>query len=120
MKPEAELQCKIVHFLRLNNILCFAPCSEMFMTLNRGGNFGLFQHYVNMGFEKGVLDVWLFKSGKTFVIECKAPGKKTSKDQDGFIVRLNREQIPNAVIDNYYDFLDQLFKWGVIREMPMR
>jgi len=89
------------------------------MTLNRGGNFGLFQHYVNMGFEKGVLDVWLFKSGKTFVIECKAPGKKISKDQDGFIIRLNREQIPNAVIDNYYDFLDQLFKWGVIKKIPV-
>lgn len=120
MKPEADLQCKIVHFLRLNNILCFAPCPEMFMTLSKGGNFGLFQHYVNMGFEKGVLDVWLFRNGKTFVVECKAPGKKTSKDQDGFIVRLHRENIEYAVIDNYYNFLDQLFRWGVIKKIPAK
>lgn len=116
MKPEAELQCKVVHFLRSNNILCFAPCNEAFMTVTQGKkNFGLYQHYINMGFEKGVLDVWIFKAGKTYVIELKSPTGKLSPSQIGFIARLEREDIPYLVTDCYYTAINQLDKWGVIK-----
>ena len=123
MKPEADLQCRIVHYLRSNNILCFAPCNEAFMTLSaqvgkREGNkknFGLFQHYVNMGFEKGVLDVWILHRGGVFVIECKSEKGKLSSAQIGFIARLERESIPYLVTDCYYNAIDQLDKWGVIK-----
>lgn len=90
------------------------------MTLSaRQKNFGLFQHYINMGFEKGVSDIFIFNSGKTFVIELKAPGGKLSPSQVGFITRLEREKIPVVVMDNYYNVIDQLFKWEVIKKMPL-
>lgn len=129
MKPEADLQCRIVHYLRSNNILCFAPCNEAFMTLlntrkpdpettfkkRSDVGYGLFQHYINMGFEKGVLDVWILHKGGVFVIECKSPTGKLSPSQIGFIARLERESIPYLVTDCYYTALDQLDKWGVVK-----
>lgn len=115
MKPEADLQCKLIHYLRSNNILCFAPCNEAFMTVTTGKkNFGLYQHYVNMGMEKGVLDVWILHRGKTYVIELKAPTGKLSPSQIGFIARLEREDIPYLVTDCYYTAVDQLDEWGVL------
>lgn len=108
MKPEADLQCRIVHYLRSNNILCFAPCNEAFMTVNRGQkNYGLMQHYINMGMEKGVLDVWILHKGGVYVIECKSEKGKLSPSQVGFIARLERESIPYLVTDCYTDAI----KW---------
>lgn len=123
MKPEADLQCKLIRYLKSNNILCFAPCNEAFMTLSaqvgkRDGNkknYGLFQHYINMGFEKGTPDVFIFHKGRAFVLELKSPGGKLSPSQIGFITRLEREEIPYLVTDCYYTAVDQLDKWGVVK-----
>ena len=118
MKPEADLQCKLIRYLRSNNILCFAPCNEAFMTLatlSGKRNFGLWKHYENMGMEKGVLDVWIFKAGKTYVIELKSPGGKLSPSQVGFIARLEREEIPYLVTDCYYTAVDWLDSNNIIR-----
>ena len=109
MKSEADLQCRIVYYLRSNNILCFAPCNEAFMTTTQGKkNFGLYQHYINMGMEKGVLDVWILHRGNVYVIECKSEKGKLSPAQVGFIARLERESIPYLVTDCYYTAIDWL------------
>ena len=84
-------------------------------TISGKRNFGLWKHYENMGMEKGVLDVWIFKDSKTYVIECKGPKGRLSDDQKGFIFRLERESIPYLVTDCYYTAIDQLDKWGVIK-----
>lgn len=123
MKPEADLQCKVIHYLRSNNILCFAPCNEAFMTLTTsrrsdgksGSGYGLYRHYINMGFEKGTPDIFVFHKGKTYVIELKSPGGKLSPSQIGFIARLEREEIPYLVTDCYYTAVDWLDANGIIK-----
>jgi len=114
MKQESELQQRLIHYLRSHNIFCFAPLNETFMTLNKGKNYGLYQHYLKMGLEPGILDVWIFKNGKAYVIELKSGGGKLSPSQKGIITRLERENIPVLVTDCFYTAVDWLDGMGVL------
>jgi len=115
MKPEATLQCQLVHFLRLKQVFVFAPLNEAFMTLTKGQkNYGLYQHYKNMGFEEGICDVWIVHNEKVYVIELKAPGKKTTPKQDGVIARLKRQNVPVLVTDSFDMAVGWIERYNII------
>ena len=90
---ESALQKQIVHYLRLKNIFCFAPCNEAFMTLTTAGkkkNFGLIKHYEAMGLEYGIPDLIIVHDEKVYFVELKSDTGKVSDKQKSVHERLRR------------------------------
>jgi len=101
---EADLQKRIVHYLRSKNIFCFAPMNEAFMTLTTAGkknNFGLIKHYEAMGLEYGVPDVIIAHDNKVYFVELKALTGKISDKQKAVHERLRRAGFIVWIIRNF-------------------
>lgn len=112
LKPEAEIQVRIVAVLRLSGYMVFHPKNE-------GRPDGKDQR---LGLLPGVSDLVILSpaGGKHgAVLELKAPGKRPTAKQRAFLQAAEANGYHAGWADSYEDALGMLRSWGYeIRDLP--
>ena len=111
-RPEQRIQQAVVEHLRLRG----AP-DLVYLHVPNGGLRSPIEAAImkGMGVRKGASDLLIWQGGRSYAIELKAPGGKTTDSQLRFLQDLRKAGAQTAICIGLDEALAKLEEWGLVR-----
>jgi hypothetical protein len=111
-QPEAQIQRAVLAHLEARA----APDAFWFHPPNGGARTRVEGAILkSLGVRPGVPDLILFRGGRCYSIELKAPGRQPSPAQRATIARMERAGVFCSIVDSLDRALAQLEQWQLLR-----